>query len=193
MTAAFITLGAYVSCGSVLSLIPERAMARTDVQQTSERVLVNRIPAHVPLRIGFRAGKEAVFRKLDNEQWVKEFELEIRNTGDKPIYSLEFALELPDMTPAADRTPVFLMHYGRVDLLSFETPLTAADIPIKPGESVVIRVDNNDIEAWEHFRKVGNWQLPKKVNLLFSRLTFGDGTGLDGGDARPWPEPKPPR
>jgi hypothetical protein len=57
---------------------------------------------------------------------------------------------------------------------------------------VTISVDANDIKAWEHFRKAGEWQLPKTITLLFVRMNFGDGTGLDGGDARPWPEAKRP-
>ena len=163
-------------------------------QQTEKRELENRVPKHVPLKINLRPEKEATFTKLDNERWMRDLELDVKNTGDKPIYFLQFVLEMPDMTPAADRHTAFVMHYGRDKLILFETPLTSEDAPIKPGETVVLRVDEMDVEAWQHFRQGPNgllpWQLPKKVILLFERLNFGDGTGFDGGDARPWPQAK---
>ena len=162
--------------------------------QTEKRELENGVPKHVPLEINLRPEKEAAFRKLDNERWVRDLELDVKNTGDKPVYFFQFVLDMPDMTPAADRHTAFFMHYGSDKLILFETPLTSEDVPIKPGETVVLKVDEMDAEAWEHFRQGANgllpWQLPKKVTLLFEHLNFGDGTGFDGGDARPWPQAK---
>lgn len=172
----------------------DKTEARMLSQQTEKRELENRVPKHVPLEINLRPEKEAAFRKLDNERWVRDLELDVKNTGDKPIYFFQFVLEMPDMTPAADRHTAFFMHYGRDKLILFETPLTSEDVLIKPGETVVLKVDKMDAEAWEHLWQGANgllpWQLPKKVILLFERLNFGDGTGFDGGDARPWPQAK---
>ena len=187
-----------VLCLALFSVSHRAVKSNTSMpsQQTEKRELENRVPKHVPLKINLRPEKEAAFRKLDNERWVRDLELEIKNTGDKSVYSLEFALDMPDMTPNTDRHAVFLMHYGRDKLLLFETPLTSEDVPIKPGETVVLRVNEMDAEAWEHFRQGPNgqlpWQLPKKVTLLFARLNFGDGTGFDGGGAEPWPQAKRP-
>lgn len=182
-----ISLGLIVSCAVAGGVGNTSSRA-----QRTERTLESEIPKHVPIQIRFRANKEAAFKKFDNEHWVNDLEFEIKNTGNKPIYCFEFAIELPDVTPGADRHPTFGIHYGRPELLSFETALTPDDLPIKPGDTGTISVDANDIKAWEHFRKTGEWQLPKTIILLFVRMNFGDGTGLDGGDATPWPEAKRP-
>jgi hypothetical protein len=36
--------------------------------------------------------KEESFKDLKNEKWLREFELEVTNTGDKPIYFLYIML-----------------------------------------------------------------------------------------------------
>ena len=50
-----------------------------------ERIFENKIPAHIPIKIKIKKGKEESFKDLKNEKWLREFELEVTNTGDKPI------------------------------------------------------------------------------------------------------------
>src|ERR1043166_8962258 len=51
-----------------------------------ERVFENAIPENAPIRINMKKEKEKSFRELKDENWVRDFELEVKNTGDKPIY-----------------------------------------------------------------------------------------------------------
>ena len=51
-----------------------------------ERTFENKIPAHIPIKIKIKREKEQKFKELNNEKWLREFELELTNTGDKPIY-----------------------------------------------------------------------------------------------------------
>lgn len=95
MRGGLIIAGAIVSCMFLLSRPPENASACAGFTQVGARVLENQVPGRLPVKISFRAEKEAAFKKLENEQWVNDLELEIKNTGDKPIYWLEFALETP--------------------------------------------------------------------------------------------------
>lgn len=55
---------------------------------SQERIFENQIPAHIPIKIKIKKEKEASFKDLKNEKWLSEFELEVTNTGDKPIYFL---------------------------------------------------------------------------------------------------------
>src|SRR6266496_1137118 len=52
------------------------------------RVFENAIRKDVPVKIKIKQETEATFKDLNNEKWVSEFELELTNTGNKPIYFL---------------------------------------------------------------------------------------------------------
>src|SRR5690242_13056397 len=68
-----------------------------------ERVFDNKIPVHIPIKIKIKKEKEESFKNLNNEKWTTEFELELTNTGDKPIYFLYISLDTdvkPDGAPA---------------------------------------------------------------------------------------------
>ena len=187
-----VAVGVLASSLATASALYGKSKKHPAMQRAAERVFEISVPKHVPLKIRFVAAKEAAFKKFDNEQWVNDLEIEVMNTGDRPIYFLAFDLDMPEMTPADDRPTMFLMHYGRPDLLLANTQVTAADVPIEPGDQIHLKVREMDIRAWQHFRKVANWQLPAKVTLLLHHLTFGDGTGLDGPEAEPWPPKKKP-
>src|SRR5881394_75142 len=51
-----------------------------------ERVFENEIPENAPIKIKIKKEKERSFKDLKDESWVREFELEVINTSDKPIY-----------------------------------------------------------------------------------------------------------
>jgi hypothetical protein len=51
-----------------------------------ERVLENKTRKEVPIRLKIKKEKEKSFKDFKNEKWVREFELELTNTGEKPIY-----------------------------------------------------------------------------------------------------------
>ncbi len=58
-----------------------------------ERNFENKIPAHIPIKIKIKKEKEKSFKDLTNEKWLREFELELTNTGDKPIYFLYITMD----------------------------------------------------------------------------------------------------
>lgn len=46
-----------------------------------ERIFENKIPSHIPIKIKIKKDKEESFKDLKNGKWVREFELELTNTG----------------------------------------------------------------------------------------------------------------
>src|SRR5829696_571795 len=68
----------------------ELAAFKKTLPQENERQLEDLIPKHVPIKIKIKKEKEAGFKDLKNEKWAREFELDVTNTGTKPIYSLYF-------------------------------------------------------------------------------------------------------
>jgi uncharacterized ubiquitin-like protein YukD len=49
-----------------------------------EREIDNQIPKHLPIKVTIKNLEKV--KKLDNEEWMRDLEIEIKNTGEKPIY-----------------------------------------------------------------------------------------------------------
>src|SRR4029079_9406426 len=114
-----------------------RGIAQTPEEQLpKERVLEDKIPSHVPIKVKIKKEKEPAFKDLNNKKWAHDFELEVTNTGDKPIYSLSLML-VTDVKAAAGFSIVAPLSYGKLGKL---TDLASPDdVPIKPGETYVFR------------------------------------------------------
>lgn len=143
----------------------------------SERELEDKIPKHLPIKVKIKSEKEKAFKDMKNEKWLQDFELEVTNTGDKPIYYLSLSLVPPEIKLYGNEI-TFPFRYGRSELGDIETKAGPDDIPIKPGETYVFKVADNNMEGWERFKHDENWPQPKKVSLRFVALSFGDGTGF---------------
>src|SRR6185503_8515198 len=96
------------------------AAFKKTLPQENERRLEDLIPKHVPIKIKIKKEKEAGFRDLNNEKWAREFELEVTNTGTKPIYSLDLYV-VTDVKAAAGFRIVFPLSYGRAALGNLKT------------------------------------------------------------------------
>lgn len=53
---------------------------------TATRSFHDLIPKHLPIKIKLKTEKEKDFLDIKNPQWLRNFVLEVRNTGHKPIY-----------------------------------------------------------------------------------------------------------
>jgi hypothetical protein len=60
------------------------------------------------------------------------------------------------------------------------------DVPIPPGETHTFRIAKNIRERGRHIARE-NIPNPTKVHLTFVQLSFADGTGFNGTDAKPFP------
>jgi hypothetical protein len=147
--------------------------------QKEERELEDKIPKHLPIKVKVK--------NLNNEKWARDVEVEVTNTGDKPIYYLRFSLSLPEMITENNRNLGFPISYGRDDLIDFGERLQPDDVPISPGESYTIKIPEQLQQGWEGFvkRRGVSKDKPKKVRLVFKLLNFGDGTGFNTLDGMP--------
>jgi hypothetical protein len=156
-------------------------------QSTEERVLEDKIPKHLPIKVKIKKEKEKAFKDLQNEKWARDLELEITNISNKPIYYLSLLLLLPETKAPNGRQIVFPLRYGRGELIDFRTQLQPADVPLAPGESYVLKIPYREAKGWENFQSKENKPAPKKVQLKFQLLNFGDGTGFMRNDGAPIP------
>jgi len=169
----------------------EIAAFKRALPQENERQLEDSIPKHVPIKIKIKKEKEAGFRDLNNEKWAREFELEVTNTGTKPIYSLDLYV-VTDVKAAAGFRIVFPLSYGRAALGNLKTKAEPTDIPINPGESISLKIHPGQLDAWDYARRKENRPFPRHLKVEFQFLNFGDGTGYWGTDGlalpNKWPE-----
>jgi hypothetical protein len=173
--------------GLAIILLTEGPLIPNLAQSTEERELEDKIPKHLPIRVKLKKEKEKAFKDLKNEKWVRDFELEVTNIGDKPIYYLSLLLLLTDTKASNSRQIVFPLRYGRSELVDFRTSLQSADVPIKPGESYVLKIPLREAKGWENFKSKEKKPEPKKVQLKFQLINFGDSTGFMRNDGVPIP------
>ncbi|MDT7540877.1 MAG: hypothetical protein QOE33_781 [Acidobacteriota bacterium] len=166
MLVCAVLVALLLSCGLGVRMSTAQAPQAT-------REVEDKIPKHLPLRIKIK--------NLNNENWTRELEIEVTNTGNKPIYSLHFALVAPEIkSESGHDMGIVAIHYGRAELDNFAAPLQSDDVPIQPGESHTFTIPEEYRAAWESFTKKRNLlkEEPKKVRLVFNLINFGDGTGF---------------
>ena len=167
---------------STLGVGSPSSEARTSTQEGAElparqqKLLSNNIPRHLPIKVNVK--------NLNSRKWVDDLEIEVTNTSGKPIYFLLFYVALPEVTSPSGITIVFPMRYGRMDFVDFTKPLRPDDVPIQPGDTYVFK-SGHTTEDWEKFKAATNNPEPRLVQLVFSNLYFGDGTGYADTSGRP--------
>lgn len=173
----------------VLSLVVVLMMTSRLVSGSAafqERIFENKIPAHIPIKIKIKKEKEESFKDLKNEKWLREFELAVTNNGDRPIYYLEIAMDTDVKFEGSGPEIVFPLTYGRPELGDIVTKANSDDVPIKPGETIILTAGN--ATAWEKGVRERGWPQPTEVKALPQVLSFGDGTGYWGTE--PYPPPR---
>ncbi|MDX6444039.1 MAG: hypothetical protein QOH71_1113 [Blastocatellia bacterium] len=166
---------------SALALTYKTSTPALAQSKQEERQLESIMPEHIPLRVKIRKEKEKEFRDLENERWAPDFELEVTNIGNKPIYEfyLMLVFDVKDKTGQIIMAPVY---YGRTELGDHRVKATPDDIPLKPGESFFLKIHPGQLGAWDLAAKKGERPKPKKIQVRLDGLSFGDGSGYMGND-----------
>jgi biopolymer transport protein ExbD len=143
---------------------------------TQQRELEDRIPKHLPIKVKVN--------NLNNEKWEHDLEVEVKNESDKPIYYLDMFLSMNEVKSPAGHEIGFTLRYGRIELIEFDAPLEPTDVPIQPGATYVFKLAEKNVKGWESYKKKVNIE-PRKFQLIFAYLSFGDGTGFIGTGGEP--------
>ena len=181
VTAALCLLSLFVLYGFVAS--------RAQSGAKEEREFVDKIPAHLPIRV--KVKNEEKVKDLKNENWLGDLEIEVRNVGEKPIYFLRLMLIFGDVRRDSGDRIGYSLAYGRGELIVIENRAEPQDVPIEPGGTHVFKLHESYVKGWKWYRtQVEQKPQPKKVEIIFSVLNFGDGTGFVASDGTPIPEKK---
>ena len=169
------------------------AAQQTPVPPT-ERQIENTIPKHVPIDVKLTKKKEKNWKDLKNENWAQDFELEITNTGDRPIYAFYLLVLFDVPTYVQDQVVddqfVAPIRFGRAEIHDPRVKPKADDVPIKPSESMTFKIHPNQLLAWDKNRGHGR-RSPTKAQIKLEWLNFGDGTGLVTNEGVPFPRKAP--
>jgi hypothetical protein len=164
--------------------------SQSSAMPQEERQLEDLTPTHIPIKVKIKAETEKSFKNLNNGHWLRDLEIEVKNTGTKPIYFLVLALDLPETKGPDGSLMGWDLHYGRSDLISITAELKPDDIPIRPGEMHVFTIAERFVSAFEEIMRENGLAQPKRVRAIFQFINFGDGTGFSGTGN---PLPHPPR
>lgn len=133
-------------------------------------------------------------RNLQNENWLRDLEVEVKNVSEKPVYFIHVSLLLPDMPvdppePRADGLKPsrviagFPLDYGDGRFINLKELSSPQDVPLMPGETYVLRVPDMHVKGLENMKRrkgVGN-EVTKRVEIEVNTVSFGDGSGYYGG------------
>jgi len=163
------------------------ALWLSEAQTSSERVVEFQIPKHVPIKVKLKKEKEKAIKDLRNGTWYEDFQLEVTNTSDKPIYFLSIWLVLPESINPSGRPDGFSFNFGRMEFVDFDARPVPTDIAIQPGATYLFEIEDRFQKGWAAHKQRDNLPDPKKLEISLTQLSFGDGTGFNGSDARPYP------
>jgi hypothetical protein len=156
-------------------------------QSPTERIIEDKIPKDVPIKIKLKQDKESRVKALDNQGWLRDLQLELTNTSTKPIYYVSLWVALPDVLSPDGIRFVLPVRYGRVEFIKAETRPNKDDVPILPGKTVTVQVASDMAKGWEIRIAAGTVHQPRKLEFEFVHLSFGDGSGFNGaGQAFPY-------
>lgn len=159
-----------------------------DKSEAKEREIEMRVAAHLPIKVKIKNAEKV--KDLKNEAWMSDLEVEVTNTGAKPIYFLYIAFMLPGVFTEDGRETAILgyqLRYGRIQLVDLEERIQSDDVPLLPGESTILKLSSEYAREWKSERIKGKRANPKKLQFWFQLLNHGDGTGYMAPDGIPLP------
>lgn len=154
---------------------------KPDSTDENDGTIEDQIPPRVPM--------EVEIKNLKTDSLLRDIEIKVTNTATKPIYFLELGIVLPDNLSSEGYPINFHLRYGRPELIKFDSPREASDIPLQPGESIVLKIPDNNLAGFERLVAKGKISQAevKRVFLVFVQLNFGDKTGFSGSGGSPVP------
>jgi hypothetical protein len=170
-----------------LLLLLRMVSGPSSAQFSQERVIANLVPKHVPIKIKIKEDKEKALKDMNNDKWTSDLELEVTNTSDKPIYLLELWVEMPEIISENGHRVGFTLRYGRAAFVDFDARPIPDDKPIEPKETYVFKIEEKYQQSWAAYKANKHKADPKRIEITFTQLSFGDGSGFNGGDAKAYP------
>ncbi|MCP9493100.1 MAG: hypothetical protein MSG64_01460 [Pyrinomonadaceae bacterium MAG19_C2-C3] len=122
----------------------------------------------------------------DEETWMRDLEIEVKNVSRKPIYILSVRVEFPDIKVSDDpRTKTgFGIYYDNRSphLRTIKDIASPSDNSIKPGETYTFKIPEGRVLGYRNEKKrdASRAEKSKNIHVRLYHISFGDGTGFIG-------------
>jgi hypothetical protein len=115
-------------------------------------------------------------RFVEDDDWLKDFSIEVENVSSQPIIFLEIELSFPqdkDGMPPAPATE--LLSYGVIPLPSGISPnIKPSEPPLKPGDRATLKVVSYE-RLQELLNYAGHSKSIGEITIRIGRSIFADG------------------
>jgi len=167
----------FLNCFVLSAYSQDESVTVATAQDEDQITIEHNLPKFVPLKV-------ELFN-LDSADVLRDFEVKITNTGEKPIYSLRYSLRTVDVK-ISGAPLAFSFEYGRHDLSgganeSEENKVKSTDVPINPNESVTFKLPKNTVRVHNRNIELGMYPKPRIYELVLVDLTYADRTGFTKG------------
>jgi len=137
--------------------------------------------------------KVTAIRNLDSETWHSDLQIEVKNVGIKPIYSILVYLEFLDEKDKVPGNGVsgIILRYGERKYLDITVDGDPQDAHLNPGDIYVFTIEDKYKKglAIRHERSP---ELFKHMELRFNLISCGDRTVFEVGDPTDYRHVKKP-
>ncbi len=116
-------------------------------------------------------------KNLEADNWIEALQIEIKNTGQKPIYCISAHLSFPD-TKQGNMEVGVPLDFGNMDNMDLRRLAPVDDPHLNPGEVNIWTIPEELRKGLdERVKNLPN--LYVKSELEVHLISFGDGTGID--------------
>jgi len=143
--------------------------------------IINKIPKHIPLKVELE--------NKEKKEVIKELRIKVTNTSNRAIYKLNLFLTVLDVLSPSGNKYGFSQVYGTYrNGEGLDVPAQPYDMRLEPGESYVFQVKKKEAEMFKRGMEKLKNSYPKKFEVKFHFLIFGDGTGFLDTSGSPFPD-----
>jgi hypothetical protein len=155
--------------------------------QVNERTIIIKDDRRSPVEImsvrtkGRRVESNTPF--VDDDDWLKELTVDVRNASDKTLSFLQLELFFPRPRPDAKKPGTsFTLDFGD-NPFSYDSAAAMPALsvkPISPGEHLEITLTDNRLSALSTLLIDTGFFMTSKVQIRVNLIGFSDGTAWSG-------------
>ena len=160
---------------------------KESILQSKERSVEKETSANEPYRIAIKSkGREVgLSEKFEDgdEDWLKNLQIEFKNTSDKPIISTALYFRFPEAISSAGHVIGHQHNLGRIPLPPNNPTKDSEPIFIISQDTVIIKFSDEEYSILKGFliNQRHNPRNLTKVKLTVETVWFSDGTAWDHG------------
>lgn len=162
-------------CGTVVGQDPGPAQRKIETYRPPS------VTEPLPLKI-------VDVKNLQNDSFLRDMEIHLKNVSDKPIYYIRLGVHLPAVKEySGGKDFGFFIRYGRPELSDLKQKPGDDDKPLMPNKTHVFKVPEAISLGFESYALNKKLPLSATLSVLFriDTVNFGDGSGFINGGV-PW-------